>query len=79
MGNPTRPNSTNWLSRASIFLTVLLLITGIYYLLEKISMAAIGQTFSEVRPIFLGLSIVTILLTFFFEGVAVAVPAFITN
>jgi uncharacterized protein (TIRG00374 family) len=68
MENPPRPNSTRWLSWISTLLTILLLIAGIYYLLEKVSLIDIGQAFSQVKPFFLGLSIITILLTFLLKA-----------
>ncbi len=68
MENSTRSNSTHWLSWASTLLTVLLLIAGIYYLLEKISLTEISRAFSQVRFLFLGLSILSIMLTFFLKA-----------
>ncbi len=68
MENPPRPNSTRWLSWASTLLTILLLIAGVYYLLEKISLAEINRAFSQVRLLFLGLSILSIMVTFFLKA-----------
>lgn len=64
MDSPSHAKPANWLSWASLLVTILLLVVGIYYLLEKISLAGMVQAFSQIRPIFLGLSILSILLTF---------------
>lgn len=68
MGSSSQSGSARWLSWASTLLTVVLLIWGIYYLLEKISLADIGQAFSQVRLLFLGLSALSIMLTFFLKA-----------
>jgi uncharacterized protein (TIRG00374 family) len=68
MEAPPRSHSTRWLSWASTLLTILLLIAGIYYLLEKISLADMSRAFSQVRLLFLGLSIFSIMLTFFLKA-----------
>ena len=64
MESRSRSTSTRWLSWASTLLTIFLLIAGIYYLLEIISLAEISRAFSQVRLLFLGLSILSIMLTF---------------
>jgi uncharacterized protein (TIRG00374 family) len=64
MGNSSVAKPGTWLSWISLLLTILLLVVGVYYLMEKISLAEIGEAFSQVRPVFLGLSILSILLTF---------------
>lgn len=66
--NKKRPSSTNnsrWWSWASILLSILLLIGGGWYVLAKISLTELLQAFANVRYGYLGLSILSIMLTFF--------------
>lgn len=61
--NPSAKTAA-WLSWGSWILAGLLLAAGVYYLLQKTSLAEIVQAFSQVRPTFLLLSLLTIMVTF---------------
>lgn len=60
---PFQTNLSRWWSWASIFLSIVLLVGGGWYIFAKISLTDLLHAFSEVRYGYLGISILSLMLT----------------